>query len=657
MDNDCDGVVDEDCPTVACVRVSQTGDDNTLDGTTMPYRSIQSAIAFATMPGSPKRVCVAGGATCGERATYTSVDGVGIVMADGVSVLGNYESTAWTRCPLSIADVLAPGPMVTIQTQTATGVEFPSTVQTPTTLDGFAFTRLAGDNLATTSAVTLFSARQVTLSNLVIADAPRAIASYGINLVSGAQALITRSIVAAGGGTTDAIAVRSAASQPILRDNCSTIDPTTGRCATSSCTGLGLRGRTTSSGSTPETSTVVDLKDSPGAIVERNAICGGIGDDLAGVRLDGHATGTVVRGNSILIQGGGDQSHGIRLDGCSDSAPWIVDNDVIAADGGSDAEVSAIRSVGACRPVIEANVRLAGGGQGAASRAVGVACGASGGIGSACTVIGNKLIQGATSGNPTQSIGIACDGGGCRRVSGNTITGNLGMEVIGVLVNGSGPLVERNTITGGCATRVTGVFAENATARIENNVVRGAACSNNMTSATAWGFHIHVTGDGSEVDVHSNTIDAGGAGACTGAAIVFGVSTSPGAGVLRRGVFRNNILRAGACNARYGFHEDSPSTDPRILQNNDFDPTGSPTALYLDNTVTALATEAQLNAFSGTQASGNISADPMFVSAPADLHPGPSSRCVDTGTTAGAPTIDFAGKVRDAKPDMGAFER
>ena len=64
-----------------------------------------------------------------------------------------------------------------------------------------------------------------------------------------------------------------------------------------------------------------------------------------------------------------------------------------------------------------------------------------------------------------------------------------------------------------------------------------------------------------------------------------------------------------------------------------------------------------MNALTGTTASGNISVDPMFVAAPSDLHLGAASLCADTGTTVGAPARDYTGKARDAKPDIGAYER
>jgi hypothetical protein len=659
VDNDCDGIVDEDCSTVTCVRVAPSGDDNGADGGEKPFRNIQSAINWAAMPDHGRRICVAGGATCSDRFTYLSPDGAqALMMADGISVYGNYESTTWTRCSLTPAQVVSPGPNVTIQTQTATGVQFPSTVRTPTTLDGFAIARMRGDALPSTAAVTVDGAKQVTLSSLVIADAANAVASWGINLVNGAEALITRSIVASGAGTQEAIAIRSVGALPTIRESCSSIDPTSGRCATTACTGLGLRGRNTASGSSAGVGMVVLLKDSPGAVVERNLICGGPAGELSGVRIVGPAGGTVVRGNSIFGQGGAAESHGVWIEGCGDAAPWIVDNETILGDGLANASVSAVRAMGACHPVIDGNIRLMAGGEAATARAVGVVCAASASSASRCAVVGNKLIQGAPSNRLTQSIGVACEAGACARVAGNVINGNNGGDAVGVLVSGGGPLVERNNITGGCGSRSTaGLLADNSAGRVENNQVRGAVCASNLTTPQAVGVRVHVVAGGNEVEVHSNTVDAGGTGTCSGAAAVLGTTATANT-ALRKGIFRNNILRVGACSTvRYGFWESSPPVEPRIFENNDLDPTGSPTALYLDANATALTTEAAVNALTGTVASGNISADPMFVAPPSDLRLGAGSRCADTGTATGAPARDYAGRMRDSKPDIGAHER
>ena len=57
--------------------------------------------------------------------------------------------------------------------------------------------------------------------------------------------------------------------------------------------------------------------------------------------------------------------------------------------------------------------------------------------------------------------------------------------------------------------------------------------------------------------------------------------------------------------------------------------------------------------YSGT---GNLNADPLFFSAPTDLHLQPASPCIGKGTHSGAPTIDKDGATRSNPPSIGAYE-
>ena len=184
VDDDCDGLIDEDCPAVisACIHVSPAGRDNgnPTGAIDKPFLTIPAAVAYAVL-NSVKTVCVAGGPTCDDRTTYTLPSTAPFDMANGVSVYGNYESTNWKRCPLSAT---APDPTVTLTLGDATGVRFPTGITTPTTLDGFVLQRGTFD---TVSGVTVAGAKQVTLSNLIINDAPPASHSYGINLVGGGR--------------------------------------------------------------------------------------------------------------------------------------------------------------------------------------------------------------------------------------------------------------------------------------------------------------------------------------------------------------------------------------------------------------------------------------------------------------------------------------
>jgi hypothetical protein len=207
-DNDCDGQVDEDCPAAisSCVHVAPSGPSSGADGSILfPFRDVQSAVNLAATAGaSAKVVCVAGGATCADATTYQVADGATITMANGVSVYGSYESTGWTRCPL---DPAAPAPTTTLEMRIDAGLRFPVTVTAPTTLDGFRITRAGGT--ATVAAVTVSGAKNVTLSTLVINDAPQSARAYGVNLINGATASITHSSITGGAATTESYGVRS----------------------------------------------------------------------------------------------------------------------------------------------------------------------------------------------------------------------------------------------------------------------------------------------------------------------------------------------------------------------------------------------------------------------------------------------------------------
>jgi hypothetical protein len=653
-DNDCDGAIDEDCAT-GCIRVTPNGDDGVATGTTLrPFRSIQSAINYAAaVPARPKAVCVAGGQTCLDTASFQAPDNGAFTMANGVSVYGNYELKTWTRCPLGSAGF--PNLTVTLEPRSTKGVLFPATVTTPTTLDGVRVTHFTSGGATATTAITVEGAKQVVISNVIVNDTPDLGTAYGVNLTGGAEALITRSAILGGIATADAVGIRSVGSKPTIRDNCNVVDPTTGRCTgPCSISTLGIHGRYAQSAG--GRGVAIELIDSPGAVVERSAVCGTQATTGLGVRISGAATGTIVRGNWISAEGGGTDARGVSMDACGDAAPWIVGNELISADGGGAAtRVAAVSALGACHPVIDGNIKITGGGEGTPSVSIGVACGAAQNVASRCTVVGNKLIQGSPSVRPAQSAAVACDGGACARITGNKLVGQGGGTVVGLSLAGTSALVDRNDITGGCGTKSsTGVLADDANARVENNLVHGASCAANALSPAVEGVHVHVAAGGNELDVHSNTIEAGGAGACQGAAA--GIGLGPAAGPKTpRGIFRNNILRAGACTiARYGFWEDTAGTSPRVFDRNDLDPTGTPTALYLTGSATGLTTPAMVNALPG--AAGNISADPMFVGA-GDFHLGAASACVNAGTAMGAPKTDFDGKARDDKPDIGAYEK
>ncbi|HVU52614.1 MAG TPA: choice-of-anchor Q domain-containing protein, partial [Polyangia bacterium] len=662
-DNDCDGLVDDGCDGF-CVHVAPAGDDMGTGTALRPFRSIQAAIDYAAgAPGRPKNVCVAGADTClGAGTVYQSNDNATITMASGVSVLGNYEATGWTRC--SFGTQGSPNLNVTIAPRAASGVMFGATVQAPTTLDGVRIARFSGGGgNGTIAGITISGGKQITISNVVIDDAMNAMTSYGVNLLNGGEAVITRSAIFGGAGTASSIGVHSVGSKPTIRENCAAIDPMTGHCsAPCAATGLGIHGRSPAQGGPggnvddgAAEAVAIDLVDSPGALVERTAVCGTFGATGVGVRIGGMAAGTIVRGNAIDADAATMNGYGVSMLACGDAAPWIVDNELLAGDpAGPATRAAGVNAAGACHPVIDSNTKIATGGSGAPMSAFGVYCGLDANAVSRCFVTGNKLVQGSPNARPAQTFAVACDAGGCARISGNVLVGQSGGIVVGLSLQGTGALVDRNMITGGCGSKsTTAVLAEDAFSRVENNVVYGGACGPGAATPEADGVRVHVAAGANEVDVDSNTIDAGGAGQCQSTAA--GIGLGNGAGPKTpHGIFRNNILRGGGCNlGRVDFIETEAGVRPRLFENNDLDPTGPPTSLYLRPTASPMTIGA-VNMLPG--ASANISADPMFVGM-ADLHLQAGSPCVNAGTSVGAPKLDFDGKARDDKPDIGAYER
>ncbi len=645
VDDDCDGAIDENCPN--CVKVATTGDDATAAATnnSIPFLTIQAAINWAAADATRARVvCVANGATCASgAATYSGA----VVMASGISVYGGYESTLFTRCGISNLTTLQPG--------VAEGVMFPAAVTLPTALDGFRINRAT---TTTTAGVTVDGATNVILSTLTIDNTPSVTNSYAINMINGAQATITGSVIYAGAGTGESIGVRSVASTPTITNNCQSLDAF-GHCIDfCGATNRAIRGRFT-----PGTGLTwaILLDNSPGALVESTAVCGIDADTGAGIRIVGDATGTIVRTSLINAWGGALDSHGIWLEDCGGAAPWIVDNEYIAAAGDSSVtRVDGIRSIGDCHPVIDTNEHITGGGEGGATGANGVYCGAnSAGTASQCVVLGNLNIQGSDFGFPPYAVGVRCDDDGCLRIAGNFINGRGGVDVWGIYLGRSSTVIEDNEIIGGCgAMSSTGVYANDSFARLENNRIRAGACNTGAAGGSVFtGLHVVVAAGVNEIDVHSNVISGEGQPTpCTSTGLLLEAGPAGPSG--GSGVYRNNIIRSGACTNKVVVIEQSTVSDPRIFENNDLDPTGAPPSIYMDEVGNGLTMAAQVNALTDMIVAGTISADPMFIAYPMDLHISATSPCDGAGTPAGAPAVDMDGDTRSSTtPDIGADER
>jgi hypothetical protein len=651
IDDDCDGQVDEDC---ACIHVAPTGDDAaaTTSSAASAFRNIQPAIDWAAAhPAGPQSVCVASGATCNSSFTYAMAASATITMANGVSVIGKYESATWTQCVNSTT---------TIQPQTGAGVTFPNTVTQTTVLGGVKVDRFAVAG-GTTAGVTVDGAKNAVLSDVSITNTPAVSNSYAVNVVNGGQATVTRSHIDAGNGSVESIGVRAVGSSVNVEDNCAAFDPVSGRCTSFCGPNPSIRGRT--SAGTGATYGVL-LDNSPGSKIQRSALCGNNADVGATIRVKGDATGLVIRGNAINAFGGLQDSHGIWLEDCAGAAPWIVDNNAILAGGvNQQTRVDAIRAIGDCHPVVDRNVIVQGGGEGNASNPTAVHCAASNNVASRCVVDGNLSLSGSNYGFPNVAAGVRCESGSCVKITKNTITGRGGVVSYGIWLGQTGAFVANNVIRGGCSKTSIGAYADDSFARLENNRISGYAqsdCSGagSPASISSYGLQVFTALGTNEIDVHSNFIDGTGSSniSCSswGVALNVGLTSPTGPS----GLFRNNIMRGGVCGtARSVFSEMVDAADPRIFEHNDLDPTGKPTQLYLDQGTTALNSAAAVNALIDMTSFKNISADPLFVNYPADVHLQAGSTCIGAGTSNGAPSVDMDGDARDpATPDIGPDE-
>ena len=684
IDDDCDGPIDEDC-VLGCVRVDSTGGNDSTgassDGGT-PFATIQAAVDFASARNDPnnggKNVCVAvTGAACptttgtGTTRTYTTTGP--LTMRDGISVLGGYTSAGWTRCNTAFVDTrINPGD--------ARGVLFGTGITNPTVLDGFTVLRqTAGTTMA---GVTVAGARGAVITNVSIPVNTTTTYAYGVNVLDGGSATITNSSILGGDGTLETIGVRAVGSQVTLRNNCAAYDA--GMCdltgVVNGClAGNGVRGRLGSASVVAESYAVL-LQDAVGSSLETSSICANRGQEGAAIRIKGSGDQVVIRGNSIIGAGGTVDSHGIWAEDCGGKAPRISGNTVIAAQGAGGLvpppRSEGVHSVGDCHPVIDSNKAISGAAEGQTNNAFGVFCGANaGGVASKCDVLDNAAIGGSSGGFPPISAAVWCQNGSCNRVQGNLLVGGQsGQDSYGLWLQNTGATVERNQVIGGtCTPRGTGIYAENAFARVTNNRVLGAAppppggtC--NRGNQRSLGIQVVNAAGANEVDIHSNSVSGGGTAlstTCASAALAIASGTPdggqpPAAG--GKGVYRNNILRAGDCPIRYDVWELDAGADPRVFQNNDLDPytTGVPTTstvLYLDEGGNAINLVGSVNGATDMTASGNISADPFFRNyAGGDWHLDAGSPCINQGTATGAPALDFDGDPRDATPDIGFDE-
>jgi hypothetical protein len=697
VDQNCDGVADDGCncvyvappcgvinPATGCYATA--ADVVTCGSPSQPCATVKYAIEQRA--GAGDAVCVASLAKCSQSAARTVFNYVesAITMKNGVSVLGGYDLLS---SPSPTPQPRAPTACVArISVNAHNAVSFDGTVTTPTTLDGLEIVNTdSADNI--TTGVAVLGSTGAIVSNSYVYGGGGTSESHGVRVATGGTPLLTHNAIV-GGTAPTAIGVSALNSAPIIRGNCDTINGNSGRCTTLNCNpaggariGLGfIHGRTAGGGMRSNAWGVL-LTSSPGALIESSSISGSqctgglnTNGSVAGVRITGDASNTVVRGNAINAVQASQNAVGVWATDCAGSGPslWLFNNERISGNSPqNNCFGDGVRAEGSCHPRIDANALIRGGEEGSMSPANGVYCK----LGSQCTITRNTAIEGSSSGFPPTAAGVRCDDNSCGRIEGNRITGRAGADTFGILLRATGVLVTTNLIDGGCSMNgnAVGVESLNSFAQLQNNVIRGVQCTGATSSATSWA--LRDTPGTNELDVNGNNLlgtgDANGGGCVSQAVEILDVN-APGA----RGVYRNNILHAGFCSTSYDVREQTANAVARIFNHNDLWHTGTPTALYYSGGTNLLTTLAAVNLLTDPAGSSNFEADPMFTNPSPIVFPLPAnpnyhlqngSPCIDKGVTAvGGPATDFdnpgnlawqsgtSPKTRTNTPDVGADE-
>jgi hypothetical protein len=455
LDDNCNGMIDDGC-TADCVVVAPGGNDTTGDGTTgKPFATIAAAMTVANAQdgGAPRRVCVAGGATCGDANTY--VMSAPLVMANGGRIQGNY---ALANSVLSYCSTSQPPTTVLQFASSEQGVVFDQSVTVHTELGGFVIQRYSPPNGAAVpgpiSAVSVIGGVGATLGGIFVTDTPAADTTYGVDVESGGQATIVGSAITGGQGRKAAIGVYVNGGSVNLRNNC---DGNPQGFCNSSCaatnTVLGIRGRTGPGASvgTPDSSAVYVTGTSPATTsMVANSLCGGAGAvannvagaNLATLRCESGACANIA-GNNIA-GGSGRQTIAVNLLGGAS----LVDSNLIVSGCGIDSSTGVVLDGSTARLQ---NNRILG------SQCTGSSTG---------TYTGVNILLGTSAGEPdlhSNDIEPMGTAGDCQS-TGVAIDRSAGAVVAsGILRN--------NIISGGnCRTRVAVDELSDSTARVvENN--------------------------------------------------------------------------------------------------------------------------------------------------------------------------------------------
>jgi hypothetical protein len=413
--------------------------------------------------------------------------------------------------------------------------------------------------------------------------------------VTGSEMQIARSTVTG--------ALSAVGSEVSVLDNCRGNIATNEGCRSETSTGRGFIG-------------AVSLQDSPWSLVQ--------GTVSNGVGVSGNSDGIVIRRNQLARAG---------FASCAGDAPWFVGNSV------SSDVYPALGSSGDCHPVIEGSVFTVAVYNLDDLRIGVTSCSSAGGVASRCVFTKSSFHAQETgliisNANGTVS-GIECSGGSCARIdhshfsglSAGAIRGGV-RNALGIRLESGRVLIDANRFAQGNGPVATGVCTAiavtGAEARIQNNVVLPTC------GGTAYWVR-SIVSSGGVSEIFSNYLSG-----------FYSITAE----VDVRDRLENNVIVGWDLVVGY-------QGLPAAMHNNALHTTSGSLGIFrINGAIVEAETMPELEALFGASASGNLGVS----CASPDGHLASASPCIDAGTPAGAPHVDFEGDLRDARPDIGPDE-
>lgn len=646
IDDNCDGTIDEGnpgggascgaslggCTTVtACVGgtlacrgtfVSPLGAPGNPGTQAMPLDSIGAAIGNATAIGGGADVCV-----CDPRSAGPTTYAENVTMVEGTSVLGGYDCSTWTKTA---------GRRTIVQNTDVDGLSFPSGITGVTELEDMEVDGLNRSGASARSVGITITDASPLLTRVTVRGGTAARAR-GVEVLGVAA---TPSPTFDAGSYTATASVGGTAIGMLVSDASPTI---MGSFIDTSLGAVGM----------PDEAYGIHCTDCAGTTIRGATVRGGSAATIAtGFYGTGNLAGAAFTSTTFL--GGATPNvatgrmRAVHFDGCMGTPTLTGSSTFGGLTVGALTQRWGLHATGtSCAPIIDGGSHF---GCEFSGTCTGIECDQG-----ACVIRNATTVQG--SGGPARNaIGIRCSRGACASITNSRIIAGMldgsGSTGIGIELASSSPTIDDNIITGPSggfgavvpAGRYHGALLTGSAARLTNNVIEAGGYAGRVETVRI--TLVPGLAGVPEAIIHSNTIEYA---ACTGCGVRTGlaISSSPGGVPTPGGVIRNNVIRhIAAGGTTIPVEELDPFADFRLFENNDlYDPTAP--GPYRDEGSTVL-TIAGVNGLGG--ATGNFSASCSW---DATSHIAAGSMCVDSGTAAGAPSVDYDG---DARPLLTGFD-